>query len=547
MDDTLANDASASVGVVQRAHGKVVVTAAGLTDIGRHRQVNQDALGNLAGHFADRHDTLGLLYAIADGMGGHSRGEIASDLAIKYFFSNYYASPVDQPAQAALSEALMRTNAAVHEAGKQVGGSNMGTTLTAALFRNDKLYIGNVGDSRTYRIRNGHIQQLTQDHSLIGEQVRSGLLSASQARQSNIRNVITRAVGYREEVRPDTFEFPVTAGETILLCSDGLHGLLEDQEIAEIITNNELEAAVKALVALSCDRGAPDNVTALAIRVDEAPDDDQTIEITAPNVVLPHLRDDETVPFPSLPATNAAPLSSSGDAPAAPAHVDAAGPPGEVASDFVNGSRLPRAVSERGAPPVGSPAATSTVGEPPVQQGTPTVARQSRGAGSAWFAGLGALLLVAVGGGALYVLVWSRSSWGGAGATATTSRASGAEVGPANSGTTGGTAPVQASSPKTVTLSGKLSINGVAPAEVTQIGLFSQPNDPMPLATGVVQRSADGTTGTYAIAVSQPLQPGKTYFFRVLNVGPGPQPTVSPNWVYEGGSGAITLDLTVGR
>lgn len=557
MDDTLANDASAMAGVVQRANGNVVVTAVGLTDIGRHRQVNQDSLGNLVGHYADKADSLGLLYAIADGMGGHSRGEIASDLAIKHFFANYYASSPQAPAQSALSEALLRTNAAVHEAGKQVGGSNMGTTLTAALFRDNKLYIGNVGDSRTYRIRNGQIQQLTQDHSLIGEQLRSGLLSASQARQSNIRNVITRAVGYREQVVPDTFEFPITSGEIILLCSDGLHGLVEDRELAEILTQHDLEAGVKALVALACDRGAPDNVTALAVRVDNAPDDDRTIEITAPNVVIPHLEYDETKPFPTFPAPDNSSASDTSDATTAPIATQNAGAASEVPDGNPNASEPPPLPVQ--APPPASAAATTNApgatprtlppapaAAMPAAPAAPASAPRRRGVAAAWLAGIGALLLVAAGAGAFYVLGAGRGSLT-ASSTATTDRAGGAEVGASTKAAQSTIGPPLAAGQGNITVRGTIALNGVGPAEVGQLGLFSEPAASAPIATSTIVRSADGMTATYSMTVGVPLQVGKTYYFRVLNQAPGPKPTVTPNLVYQGGSATIALDLTIGR
>jgi protein phosphatase len=173
------------------------------------------------------------------------------------------------------------------------------------LLQGRTIYVGNIGDSRTYRVRGGQIEQLTEDHSLIGEQVRQGLLSEAQAKKSNIRNVITRAVGYREHVEPDTFAFPVEAGDILLLCSDGLHGLLENSELAEILSTQPLVQAVPALIALAKERGGPDNITALAIRIEQI---DETAPIavdadadtaTAP---LPVLREEAvTAPLPALP------------------------------------------------------------------------------------------------------------------------------------------------------------------------------------------------------------------------------------------------------
>ena len=252
---------------VRSASGNLTVTAAGQTDIGCERKINQDTLGNRVQQYADHTDDLGLLYAVADGMGGHVRGEVASAMAIDNLFALYYAAdPTGDPAQT-LARTMIDTNDAVFRAGP-TEGARMGTTLTVALLRGDRLYVGNIGDSRTYRIRDRQIEQLSRDHSLIGEQVRSGLLSAEEARHSNIRNVITRALGYREEVEPDTFVFPVEPGDIILLCSDGLHGLVEDDELARVVGAKPLGVAIAELIDLARQRGGHDNITALAVRVE---------------------------------------------------------------------------------------------------------------------------------------------------------------------------------------------------------------------------------------------------------------------------------------
>ncbi len=243
--DVSGEPGGADIGGIRSTSGGLVVTAVGQTDVGRQRSVNQDSLGNLAQDYAPRAEQLGLLYAVADGMGGHSRGEVASALAIESIFERYYAADPQTPPAAALAQIIRDTNAAVHRAGRAGdGGGNMGTTLTVALFRDDTLYVGNVGDSRTYRIRGDQIERLTRDHSLIQEQIDREILTPEEARQSNIRNVITRAVGYREMVEPDTFTYPILAGDIILLCSDGLHGLVDDAELAQVFAAQPLEVAV---------------------------------------------------------------------------------------------------------------------------------------------------------------------------------------------------------------------------------------------------------------------------------------------------------------
>jgi serine/threonine protein phosphatase PrpC len=280
-----------------RTNDGMVATAFGMTDVGMQRSINQDTLGNRVGQHSAQAPVLGLLYAIADGMGGHARGEVASALAIHHLFARYYGTDPDEDPRRGLERVLLETNAAVHQAGRDAGGASMGTTLTLALLRDGALYVGNIGDSRTYLIRQGKIEQLTHDHSLIGEQVRSGLLTEAQARQSSIRNVITRAVGYREEVEPDVFTYPVMVGDIVLLCSDGLHSMADSQELAQHLSTQPLGVAVPALIELAKQRGGPDNITALAVRIDALAPVARSREDATTVPMTPTLNDAVTKPF----------------------------------------------------------------------------------------------------------------------------------------------------------------------------------------------------------------------------------------------------------
>ena len=143
----------------------------------------------------------------------------------------------------------------------------MGTTLTVAVLRDDMLIVANVGDSRVYRVRDGRAQQLTQDHSLIAEQVRRGLLTEEQAQNSKLHNVITRCIGYRDAVEVDISETPLRTGDVVLLCSDGLHGLVAPSELAAVVANQTLTDAAQTLIELANARGGPDNITCLLARV----------------------------------------------------------------------------------------------------------------------------------------------------------------------------------------------------------------------------------------------------------------------------------------
>lgn len=330
-----------------RTAAGMAATAFGQTDVGRQRTVNQDTLGNRVGQHAEQAASLGLLYAIADGMGGHARGEVASAMAIDQLFARFYAGNVGEDPRRVLSKVLVETNNAVYQAGREAGGPSMGTTLTTALLRDDALYVGNIGDSRTYCIRAGQIEQLTHDHSLIGEQVRSGLLTEEQARQSTVRNVITRAVGYRDEVEPDVFTFPIAAGDIVLLCSDGLHTMVDNQELAQALSTRPLTSAVSGLIELAKQRGGPDNITALAVRVDQlanavAMGSGETTTVP----VTPSLNDAITKPTVRMEGGEVADTAISDDAPTAPI-----APVGRVAAPHVVPPAPPPAVP----PPASAP------------------------------------------------------------------------------------------------------------------------------------------------------------------------------------------------
>jgi protein phosphatase len=339
---------------------------------------------------------MGLLYAVADGMGGHARGEIASALAIKELFARYYGTTLATEPRQALSQAMVETNGAVHQYGKEAGGGTMGTTLTTVLLRDNILYVGNIGDSRTYLVRGDKIKQLSLDHSLIGEQVRSGLLTEAQARTSSIRNVITRAVGYRDVVEPDTFAFTVNAGDILLLCSDGLHGLVENEEMARHFSTKSLKAAVDDLIELARERGGPDNITALAIRIDQigevvlSEDDERTTDVA---IIVPD--DQTTKPMPAirpqhtdeivadLPTMPMAAVKTAGAAaPGAPPPPPMAAPPIDHKAPTQMLQRVP-AGAPVGSPP-GPPPAFGSAPPPRPPAAVPAAAPARRGGIPTW-------------------------------------------------------------------------------------------------------------------------------------------------------------------
>jgi len=243
----------------------------GLTDVGRKRQHNEDAfLCN---------DQLAL-YAVADGMGGHLGGERASRMAVEIVeryvqdvTSRWSAAEWEKaepgrvhPALEVVREAIVEADRSIFDMGMAdptVAG--MGTTLTVVLIRGERAFIGHVGDSRAYLYRNGKAQQLTEDHSWIQEQVRAGLLSPEEARESRFRNIITRSVGFEPSVEPDLREVRVEPGDCLLICSDGLSNYLSLEDIGQTLTSAFYRHAPQTFIEMANERGGDDNITCVAV------------------------------------------------------------------------------------------------------------------------------------------------------------------------------------------------------------------------------------------------------------------------------------------
>jgi protein phosphatase len=242
---------------------------------------------------------------------------VASSLGVEMILNAYYETPGENRA-AVLEQAFERANLLIHSEGR----GTMGTTGVAALLFQDVLHIANVGDSRAYLIRNGTIHQISRDHSLVSDQVAAGLVTPEQARSVHYRNVITRALGYQQDVVVDLFRWPLQVNDLIVLSSDGLHGLIEDAEIAQILTSGPLANTVEQLVDLANERGGTDNITAVAIVVEtldwDGPDDDEDDHDADPNAT--------TQPFP-IPQISAPPsVQHSAPAPIAPPEAAPAAP-----------------------------------------------------------------------------------------------------------------------------------------------------------------------------------------------------------------------------
>ncbi len=245
----------------------LAVEVAGKTDVGCVRANNEDNFG---------YDSRYGIFVVCDGMGGQAAGEVASkmgvDILLDYFRN---LSPVNGQNGGArtLANAIQLANRTIFKAGQEQNGRNgMGSTIVAALVRGNSLAIGHVGDSRIYLVRQGAIQQLTQDHSLVMEQVRRGYITLEQAQKSEMQNIILRALGSEEAVEADVEDLVAVSGDILLMTSDGLTRYVQDEEILKIVEGSGgLEQACADLVKIARDRGGEDNITCLLVRVVSRP------------------------------------------------------------------------------------------------------------------------------------------------------------------------------------------------------------------------------------------------------------------------------------
>jgi len=248
--------------------------AFGMSDIGRRRENNQD-------RFLVDPDRQ--VYAVADGMGGHAAGEVASRIAIDALADTIGPGSTVN-GNFSPDEAASRLSAAVQEGNRRICESvlthdewrGMGTTLVALVGVGDRAIIGHVGDSRAYRLRHDALERLTSDHSYVGEQVRLGLLTDEEAQRHPMRNIVTRAMGNRPDLEVEVSEEQVRPGDLYLLCSDGLNSMLEDERIGELLRHNrhDPEAACRALIEAANARGGEDNITVIVLRQDGSSDGD---------------------------------------------------------------------------------------------------------------------------------------------------------------------------------------------------------------------------------------------------------------------------------
>ncbi|MDP7640059.1 MAG: Stp1/IreP family PP2C-type Ser/Thr phosphatase [Candidatus Hydrogenedentes bacterium] len=245
-----------------------------ISDVGRKREHNEDSVILCSPEDEDLLDARGCLFAVADGMGGASAGELASQLALESAIESFYTGDTETvPEQ--LREAIETANATVFRESQQHAGlEGMGTTFSALVIRGDGAYVGQVGDSRVYLSR-GHegFQQITEDHSLVAEQLRSGLISEEEAENHSLKNMITRAVGIKLDVEVDLFSLKIQQGDSFLLCSDGLCNLVDDDDITNALRMDNIKDAARILVGKALEAGGNDNVSVAVVRVVGEPSD----------------------------------------------------------------------------------------------------------------------------------------------------------------------------------------------------------------------------------------------------------------------------------
>lgn len=240
------------------------IICAGATDIGRKRKTNQDSIClDHAHHF----------YVVADGMGGHNGGDIASQLSVKVM-PEFFVKHIKCEPDSLMKDMIQEVNRAIlQKANENPDLHGMGTTVSAIYFSGTQLVIGNVGDSRVYLVNNHHIFQLTRDHSFVQEKLNMGIYTREEAVRDPQKNVLVRSVGFEEDLQVDVFHYRVCKNDIFLVCSDGLHGKVSDSDILHIVQRNisdpsrcqaaDVERTVKELIQQANDNGGQDNISVI--------------------------------------------------------------------------------------------------------------------------------------------------------------------------------------------------------------------------------------------------------------------------------------------
>ena len=244
------------------------LTSCGMTDVGCRRDHNED-------NFLIN-DQL-QLYVVCDGMGGHAGGEVASAIAIHTIeesfssldWSSFENADTDVLAQEQIRFAVLLAGRKIYEVAlENPTFKGMGTTCVAMFVYDNVAYLAHVGDSRCYLVRENEVEQVTEDHSWVNEQIQKGKLTEEKAKNHPYKNIITRSLGFREAEEVDIIKVPIAVGDQLLLCSDGLSNLVDGEEMKDLLLQHSPQAASRQLINLACERGGDDNITVLILRAD---------------------------------------------------------------------------------------------------------------------------------------------------------------------------------------------------------------------------------------------------------------------------------------
>ncbi len=250
--------------------GLLSLDVAARTDIGRKRAANEDTLVSIVPEEAQVMERKGALFVVADGMGGHSYGDVASTMAVQIIRETYYKNSSDDVVES-LRQAVEQANVAIHRRGQEQAKGNdekfMGSTCVAVVLKKDTVYVANVGDSFAYIVRKDTIRQIAQDHSWVAEQVRLGTMMLEEAQAQGKGNVIMRSLGTQPDVEVYTASEQVQNGDVLVLCTDGLHRLVSEEEIRTIVRQYGSEESATRLIARANENGGPDNITVLVVRI----------------------------------------------------------------------------------------------------------------------------------------------------------------------------------------------------------------------------------------------------------------------------------------
>ena len=268
MDEITAEFGSEQLAPSAELRTRVRATVACKTDLGRVRENNEDKLEYYVSEDDAVLATRGSIYLVCDGMGGAAAGQIASELTSKTFIDVYLHHPSENP-QIAMAAAVGAANRFVLDVSRAVPSrQGMGTTLSGLILIQDKAFIVQVGDSRIYRLREGELQQLTEDHSWVEEALKLKMITPAEAETHPYKNVITRAVGTEGDLSPDLFVHELAVGDIFMICSDGLIRHVDDPTIRQILGEHDPASAAWRLVGLALQNGGSDNTTVMIVRID---------------------------------------------------------------------------------------------------------------------------------------------------------------------------------------------------------------------------------------------------------------------------------------